>query len=96
MDRTGVAARAGALGAVAAGAGGGDGLRRSLVLTFGIALAGGLVLALLTIVYTLRLERELERRLDENARARTHILQKLGLHSVPELILYAVRKSIIA
>lgn len=26
---------------------------------------------------------------------RTHILQKLGLHSVPELILYAVRKGII-
>jgi two-component system, NarL family, response regulator NreC len=27
---------------------------------------------------------------------RMHILQKLGLHSVPELILYAVRKGIIA
>jgi DNA-binding NarL/FixJ family response regulator len=27
---------------------------------------------------------------------RTHILQKLNLHSVPELILYAVRKGIIA
>ena len=27
---------------------------------------------------------------------RTHILQKLGLHSVPELILYAVRKGVIA
>jgi two-component system response regulator NreC len=27
---------------------------------------------------------------------RTHILQKLGLHTVPELILYAVRKGIIA
>ena len=26
---------------------------------------------------------------------RTHILQKLGLHSIPELILYAVRKGII-
>jgi DNA-binding NarL/FixJ family response regulator len=26
---------------------------------------------------------------------RTHILQKLNLHSVPELILYAVRKGII-
>lgn len=26
---------------------------------------------------------------------RTHILQKLGLHSVPELILYAVRKGIV-
>ena len=27
---------------------------------------------------------------------RTHILQKLGLHSIPELILYAVRKGIVA
>jgi two-component system response regulator NreC len=27
---------------------------------------------------------------------RTHILQKLGLHSVPELILYAVRKGVIS
>jgi DNA-binding NarL/FixJ family response regulator len=27
---------------------------------------------------------------------RTHVLQKLGLHSIPELILYAVRKGIIA
>jgi DNA-binding NarL/FixJ family response regulator len=27
---------------------------------------------------------------------RTHILQKLDLHSVPELILYAVRKGIIS
>jgi len=27
---------------------------------------------------------------------RTHVLQKLGLHSVPELILYAVRKGIIS
>ncbi len=27
---------------------------------------------------------------------RTHILQKLGVHSVPELILYAVRKGIIS
>ena len=27
---------------------------------------------------------------------RTHILQKLGLHSIPELILYAVRKGVIA
>jgi two-component system response regulator NreC len=27
---------------------------------------------------------------------RTHILRKLNLHSVPELILYAVRKGIIA
>lgn len=27
---------------------------------------------------------------------RTHILQKLNLHSIPELILYAVRKGIIS
>jgi DNA-binding NarL/FixJ family response regulator len=27
---------------------------------------------------------------------RTHILQKLNLHSIPELILYAVRKAIIS
>ncbi len=37
-------------------------LERTLVLTFAIALAGGLVLALLTIGLTLRLERELKRR----------------------------------
>ena len=46
-----------------------DRLRRSLMLTFGIALAGGLVLTLATIGRTLKLERELEQRLDENARA---------------------------
>ena len=27
---------------------------------------------------------------------RTHVLQKLNLHSVPELVLYAVRKGIIS
>jgi signal transduction histidine kinase len=37
-------------------------LERSLMLTFAIALAGGLVLALLTIGLTLRLERELKQR----------------------------------
>ncbi len=37
-------------------------LRRSLVLTFALTLAGGLVLAGATIVFTLRLERDLERR----------------------------------
>jgi len=47
-----------------------DRLRRSLMLTFAITLAGGLVLALVTIGHTLRLERELEHRLEENARAR--------------------------
>ena len=39
-----------------------QGLERSLVLTFTITLIGGLVLALLTIISTLRLERELDRR----------------------------------
>jgi signal transduction histidine kinase len=37
-------------------------LERTLMLTFGIALAGGLVLALLTIGLTLRLERDLKHR----------------------------------
>src|SRR5262249_13684713 len=54
-----------------------DGLRRSLVVTFAIMLGGVLVLAVLTIGYTLRLERELERRLDENSRARAD-LQELS------------------
>ena len=49
-----------------------DRLRNSLMLTFGIALMGGFVLALVTIGRTLKLERELERRLDEtHARAPT-------------------------
>jgi signal transduction histidine kinase len=39
-----------------------DSLRRSLLLTFGGTLVGGLVLALLTIGFTLRLERELDLR----------------------------------
>jgi len=50
-----------------------DGLRRRLMVTFGITLAGGLLMALLTIGYTLRLEHELERRLDENAQARADL-----------------------
>ena len=54
-----------------------DGLRRSLVATFAITLAGGLLLALLTVTRTLRLERELERRLEENTRARAD-LQELS------------------
>ncbi len=58
-----------------------QGLRRTLLVTFGITLAGGLILALLTIGYTLRLERELERRLDENARARAD-LQELSARLV--------------
>ncbi len=52
-------------------------LRRSLMLTFAIALLGGTVLALLTISRTLKLERELERRLEENGRARAD-LQELS------------------
>ena len=48
-------------------------LRRSLLMTFGVTLFGGLVLALLTIGYTVRLERELEQRLDENARAKADL-----------------------
>jgi signal transduction histidine kinase len=54
-----------------------DGLRRSLLLTFAITLAGGLLLALITVAHTLRLERELERRLEENLRARAD-LQELS------------------
>jgi signal transduction histidine kinase len=54
-----------------------EGLRRSLIATFAITLAGGLLLALLTITRTLRLERELERRLEENAHARAD-LQELS------------------
>jgi signal transduction histidine kinase len=54
-----------------------EGLRRTLMATFAITFAGGLLLALLTIGYTLRLERELERRLEENTRARAD-LQELS------------------
>lgn len=54
-----------------------DGLRRSLLLTFAVTFAGGLVLAIITIARTLRLERELEHRLDENTRARAD-LQELS------------------
>jgi signal transduction histidine kinase len=54
-----------------------DGLRWSLIVTFAITLGGGLTLALLTVGYTLRLERELERRLEENAQARAG-LQELS------------------
>jgi signal transduction histidine kinase len=58
-----------------------DGLRRSLILTFLITLAGGLVLAVITIERTVRLERELQKRLEENARARTD-LQELSARLV--------------
>ena len=50
-----------------------ENLRRSLMLTFAITLIGGTVLALATISRTLKLERELERRLEENARARADL-----------------------
>jgi signal transduction histidine kinase len=39
-----------------------ESLRRSLILTFALSLVGGLILALLTIGFTLRLERELDLR----------------------------------
>jgi signal transduction histidine kinase len=58
-----------------------DRLRHTLLFTFSITLAGGLVLALLTIAYTLRLERQLERGLEENARARGD-LQELSARLV--------------
>ncbi len=50
-----------------------DKLRRTLLLTFGFTLLGGLALALLTTIYTLRLERRLEQGLEENARARADL-----------------------
>ena len=50
-----------------------DGLRRTLMITFGVTLLGGILLAFLTIGHTLRLERELEQRLDENTRARADL-----------------------
>jgi signal transduction histidine kinase len=54
-----------------------DGFRRTLVGTFAITFGGGLLLAFLTIGHTVRLERELERRLEENSRARAD-LQELS------------------
>ena len=54
-----------------------DGLRHSLIATYAVTLAGGLLLALLTVTRTLRLESELERRLEENTRARAD-LQELS------------------
>ena len=50
-----------------------EGLRNTLYLTFGSTFFGGLILALLTIRSTLRLEHELESRLNENARARADL-----------------------
>jgi signal transduction histidine kinase len=48
-------------------------LRWSLVVTFGIALIGGGVLAIATTALTLRLEREVERRLKETTEARSDL-----------------------
>jgi signal transduction histidine kinase len=50
-------------------------LRWTLVASIALTLAGGLTLALVTALYTLRLERELERRLAENARSRSELEQ---------------------
>jgi signal transduction histidine kinase len=50
-------------------------LRWSLLATFAITLIGGLALAMVTVVYTVRLERELQRRLDENGRSRSELEQ---------------------
>jgi signal transduction histidine kinase len=50
-------------------------LRWSLLVTFTITLLGSLTLAVVTGFYTLRLEGELQRRLNENARARTELEQ---------------------
>jgi signal transduction histidine kinase len=48
-------------------------LRYTLLLTFAFTLIGGLGLALVTTVYTLRLERRLERGLEENTRAKADL-----------------------
>ena len=58
-----------------------DSLRRSLEIIFAITFLGGLALALATIGSTLRLERELERRLSENLHARRD-LQELSARLV--------------
>lgn len=50
-----------------------EGLRRTLVFTFSVTLGGGILLAFLTAGRVMRLERELERRLEENARARADL-----------------------
>ena len=54
-----------------------NGLRRTLLITFGVTLAAGLLLGFLTIGHTLRLERALQERLLENAQARAS-LQELS------------------
>jgi signal transduction histidine kinase len=50
-----------------------ENLRLSLYVTFGIALLGGMVLAIATTALVLRLEREVERRLRETVEARSHL-----------------------
>lgn len=50
-----------------------ENLRWSLLVTFGIALLGGIVLAIATTALTLRLEREVERRLHETSEARANL-----------------------
>jgi signal transduction histidine kinase len=50
-----------------------ESLRGSLLTTFGIALLGGVVLAIATTGLTLRLEREVERRLKETTEARADL-----------------------
>jgi len=50
-----------------------DKLRWQLIVTFGITMLGGIVLAVSTIGLTLRLEREVERRLKETSEARADL-----------------------
>jgi signal transduction histidine kinase len=50
-----------------------ENLRWSLLVTFGIALLGGIVLATAATALTLRLEREVERRLNETVEARANL-----------------------
>jgi len=52
-----------------------DSLRRSLILTFAGTLAGGLILTLVTIGFTLRLERELDSRRDDLQELSTLLLR---------------------
>jgi signal transduction histidine kinase len=72
-DRIGLVNERGLTRAEARFAESSDKLRRTLLLTFGFTLFGGLALAVVTTVYTLRLERKLERGLEENARARADL-----------------------
>ena len=62
-------------------AGSANALRSSLEITFAVTLLGGLALALVTIGFTLQMERELEHRLSENLSARND-LQELSARLV--------------